>query len=198
MNEELSRAVAAECRDIPGFPGYAVTGFGVVLSKLTGRPMFPCKVGGNGDAKHLRVRLCTVHGDKMMLVHRMVALAFIGEPPDGKSQVNHKNGIPWDNRVENLEWVSCSENIRHAFRTGLNVALVGSGNRKSKLTEPEVLKIVQLQKEGWGNAAIGRMFGVSEGVPNHIKTGRSWNHVTGLPYRDMGPKKRRRLSFATT
>jgi hypothetical protein len=50
------------------------------------------------------------------LVHRLVALAFVSnDDPDKKNQVNHKNGVRGDNRAENLEWVSCSENHKHSY-----------------------------------------------------------------------------------
>jgi hypothetical protein len=55
-------------------------------------------------------------GGSRRTVHSIVAEAFHGPKPSPLHQVNHKNGVRSDNRPENLEWVTVSENIRHAFR----------------------------------------------------------------------------------
>jgi len=62
--------------------------------------------------------------------HRLIAKAFIPNP-ENKSSVNHINGIKSDNRVENLEWATRSENTQHAFDTGLLKGRSGKHNSQS-------------------------------------------------------------------
>lgn len=70
---------------------------------------------------YMQVVLCRNGEHKKAIVHRIVAQAFVANP-EGKPFINHINGIKNDNRIENLEWCTASENLYHAVRSGLKVS----------------------------------------------------------------------------
>lgn len=112
------------------------------------------------------------------LVHRLVAHAFLGECPEGY-QVNHKNGIKIDNRIENLEYLTSRDNIRHAFENNL-VNVRRGEDANSKLLESEVLEIRRLYDLGVETKVLSQQFGISLWHVNHIVVGDVWKHAGGV------------------
>ena len=120
-------------RTIDEYPNYRISSYGRVYSVKRDIILRP----GYDEWKYLFVRLYNKHGSSMKKLHRLVAETFIPNPY-GKPEVNHIDGNRENNRVDNLEWVTHSENIRHAFATGLNVRSsydAGRPKRKIKIIE---------------------------------------------------------------
>jgi predicted DNA-binding protein YlxM (UPF0122 family) len=117
------------------------------------------------------------HVQKAFKVHRLVAGAFIPNP-DKLPQVNHINGVKTDNRVENLEWCTLSNNVKHALRIGLD-SQKGERNRNSKLSNDDVIEIYKLVwEENLSYQSIAEKYSISPSNVKKIKCGELWSHIT--------------------
>lgn len=102
----------AQWKPVFGFEGkYEVSMDGLVRNARSLKTLKP-KLAGAGYAQ------VALGAGNYRYVHRLVATAFV-ENPSGKPQVNHRDGDKLNNFAANLEWVTASENLRHAYESGL-------------------------------------------------------------------------------
>lgn len=177
-----------EWRAVSGYEGlYEVSSFGRVrsLDRVV-------KAGRGGKGETLKegrilspilshkgyLRVCLVDGQskKARQIHRIVAEAFLPKR-DGASDVNHIDLDKANNAVENLEWVTPSENMRHARSAGAYSAgrdLAHVNPRKcQKLSNDDISEIRSLIIAGEIQRDIAAKFGVAESMISMIKTGKT-------------------------
>lgn len=101
------------------FPAYAVSNDGRVRRVTPGQGA-RCRMITPAVSKtgYYKVRMCMNGVTEQRTLHSVVAAAFIGARPEGM-EINHKDGDKANNRPENLEYVTHSENLSHAYATGL-------------------------------------------------------------------------------
>lgn len=109
-------------------------------------------------------------GPKNVFVHVLVAEAFIGPKPAGM-QVNHKNGNKADPRLENLEYVTRSENHLHALKNGLFKPPSGDRHWYARLSNEQIREIVRRSEMGVTNAALAKEFRCSTASVSRYKNG---------------------------
>ena len=116
--------------------------------------------------------------NKKVLIHRAVLETFNPVENMRELQVNHIDGNKQNNALSNLEWVNNSENMKHAYANKLH-SQRGSKNGASKLTEEQVLEIIDLllQKK-YTYAQIGARYGVDEETIGAIKRKKNWTFLT--------------------
>jgi len=152
-------------RTIEHYPNYEIAIDGTVRNKTTGHHM---KWINNGKG-YFTVKLYNANTPKgrLCLIHRLVLSTYDVFIPYGMD-VNHRDGDKSNNHIHNLEWVSKSENTRHAHLTGLF---------KNKLTIEQVKAIKQdLQTENH-YATIAKKYGVGRATIWKIATGILYDYV---------------------
>ena len=177
-------------KDIPGMEGiYQVSNLGRIkalkreILKNDGR-ILPIKehfVKGSKDTKGYLQLDANICGKRILkFIHRLVAEAFLDNPKH-LEQVNHKDGNKLNNCVGNLEWVTCEENIHHAWENGLNKALQGEKHGNHKLTAEQVIYIKTHYKKldkKFGARALAKKFNVTPSPILLIVKGKAWKHIT--------------------
>jgi len=112
-------------------------------------------------------------------LHRLLCIAFIWNPINYPS-VNHKDGNKTNNNLDNLEWCTQKQNMRHGYSTGLIPKKVNPKGEKgiaAKLTDNQVKEIKKRLNIGDRIIDIAADYPIKEGAIGEIKAGRSWGHI---------------------
>lgn len=169
-----------------GRKNYVVTSDGEVYSH-NGKKMFQAKT----KLGYMTIRVQKNLKRKKILVHRIVANAFVEGKTKERRFVNHKNGVKSDNRAENLEWCTPKENIRHAHATGLCNPRSGEIHQNAKLKNSEAKFVRDSLREkdtDIRRKKLAALFSVSTSVIGEVARGRTYRlECCGEP---VGNKKK--------
>lgn len=147
-----------EIKGFENFGAYSVTKDGRVFShwkrcahkwEIAEQPYRELRQTTNRKG-YLEVCLENQNTRKHVRVHRLIALAFIPNP-EGKPQINHIDCNKQNNSVNNLEWVTNSENHLHKMANGLNVSVSGDAHYMKKYQKdeyPQCKCVFQISKDG--------------------------------------------------
>lgn len=172
-------------RAIAGFPAYEVSNMGRVRRIVAAKGGRSASDGvlkhGRLHAGHHGVTLYA-EGKKFSLkVHRLVLLAFIGDPPPGEPFGAHEDGNPANNALSNLRWSNQVGNLQDRIAHGTE--LRGQRNGRAKLSEANAREIRARFKARCrvnGAAALAKEFGVTDVAILKIARGVTWSHLVAL------------------
>ena len=173
-----------EWKPIPGFDDcYEASSAGSIRRTKDGGGQGGWKTGyvlsqSRSKQGYKRVNLWTGERQRGFYVHRLIAMAFLGNAPTGRRTVNHRNGRQDDNRVENLEWASHSENYRHAL-TELGFQPPRGDEHWHAKKNPDLIREIRARaKAGESQSSIARNLKGPQGNVSLIVNRKSWAHIT--------------------
>ena len=168
-------------------PIYKVSDKGRIMNNTTGKilTLTPDKGG------YLTIGFaCFSRKQKRFTVHRIVALMFIPNPdPKNKTTVNHKDGDKTNNCVENLEWLSNSDNVKDMYAKGRHPTKKGEDVPNSKYTNEQIHTICKMLEMGYSNKQISIATNVPKNIIGFIKKRALWTHISCY-YEFDGPKEK--------
>lgn len=180
----MPNAVEMEWRVILGFSTYEISEYGDVrrvVGGITRTKGYVHRPYVNVDG-YLAQSLCDDEGERhVVLVHRMVALTFIGEPSDPDMEVAHRNGSKLFNHWSNMRWSTRLDNHHDRYKHGTTVQ--GTRNGRAKITENDVHYIraeyrrIKVPGSGRSVSELDEMFGIHRATTISIAKGKTWSHV---------------------
>lgn len=147
---------------------YLISDCGRVWSIIRNKEKKPSTTSG-----HLQIQLHRKGSRSFFYIHQLVLQHFGPARPSAAHEVNHKDGVKTNNHIYNLEWVTRSENTKHAFDNGMCRA-DGVYNGNSKLSYNEVEEIRRQLRNGIKQSLIAEQFGICQSTVSAISTGRNW------------------------
>jgi len=113
---------------------------------------------------------------KRISVHRLVGNAFVLKEI-GRDYINHIDGNKRNNISTNLEWVTHSENISHAYKSGLLISLKGGKNPGSKINEEDVISIRNRYKNNEKVSTLAKEYKITPTSVRRILNRETWKHI---------------------
>jgi hypothetical protein len=166
-------------KPIPNAPNYYASNIGrvkSVIKMVNGRIRDRVLTPRTDKKGYSRVKINFNGKSTWAAISRCVALSFIPNP-ENKTQVNHKDGIKSNNKLENLEWSTNAENVRHAFLNKLNTPLRGEKSPNAKLNENKVYAarlMFSLRKATYEELA--KIFSVSKSTISSAINNKNWKN----------------------
>lgn len=170
-------AVAEQWRAVPGWP-YEASNLGRIRRiPRTGPPQLTAQ-WTRGQKYPMTCLFRPVPGTRttqrwQVAAHRVIAEAWLGPKPGVGYEVDHIDGNRHNNLLDNLRWVTPSENIRGAVERGHR----GENRWNAKLTEADVREILQMKDNGLRPAKIAFLLGIDLTLVSHVYAGRNWKHI---------------------
>lgn len=167
-----------EWKKVPDFPNTLVSNYGRLRSLFRGGDKIRSLIiGSNG---YVEVTLQCGRYKRRYKVHVLVAEHFLGSKPAGLD-CNHIDGVKTNNHVSNLEYVTRSENLKHAFRLGLATSPFtgrkGETVYNSKLRDQDVIAMREQYAKGVTRRDLATQYKISYYTVWDITTRKSWTHI---------------------
>lgn len=141
----------------------------------------PRKAGRKNTSGYIQLSARLDRKEVSAAAHRVIWAYFYGQQNlKQEYEVNHINGNKMDNRIENLELVTSSDNQKHAYKIGLKHPMYGVENPDSRLSVKQVTRIKELVNLGLNDSEIAKIFSVSSVSIGNIRKGKTWSRETGF------------------